>query len=201
MRLLILITFSLLISCKLNQTKKEEIQKADCSAFNDKYIEYLMADKRDSALYYIDKAIFCDPEDEFFKTEKIKLFLKYGDYSDAVEFAKKLSNDKAPTYKMLYGILLLKQNNNVKADIVLNEAYTLLSEKTKLYDKGNSNLHFYRLGLDNYFMGKDYSLEMVKKYRENYTKEHDAQLADYIENLITNESSRDILYKLYNIED
>lgn len=201
MRLLILITFFLLISCKSNQTKKEVTQKADCSGFNDKYIEYVMADKRDSALHYIDKAIFCDPEDEFFKTEKIKLLLKYGDYPDAVQFAEKLSNDEAPTYKMLYGILLLRQDNNVKADIVLNEAYALLSEKTKIYDEDNSNLHFYRLGLDNYFKGKDYSIEMVKKFRENYTKEHDAQLADYMESLIINESSRNVLYKQYNIEE
>ena len=124
MKIVMLMTILLFMSCKSNQAKKDKTRKADCTEFNDKYVAYAMSDKRDSALYYIDKAIFCDPEDDFFKTEKIKLLLKYGDYSNAVEFAEKLSKDDPLTYKMLYGILLLKQGD-ANADNVLKETYNL----------------------------------------------------------------------------
>jgi len=200
MKILVLTLFLIFASCKSNQTKDETNQKIDCSKYNDKYVEFAMNNKKDSAFYYIDKAILCDPKDEFFKSEKMKLLIQYKDYENAVKLAKVMSNEGEPTYVMLYGILLMKQGDSESVK-VLKKANSLLSKIVNDYSEENLNLHFYRIGLDNYFQGKNYSLKMVQKFRDSYVKEHEIQLANYIEDLINNESKENVLFNLFTIDN
>ena len=198
MKIFIPILLLFLFCCKSNKEQKVSTQEVDCSIYNDKYVEYAMINEKDSALYYINKAIMCDPKDDFFKTEKIKLLIKHRDYSNAIPFAKELAIKNDPNYKMLYGVLLLKENNS-NADDILDDARVIMVDVAKDYNENNSNLHFYKIALDNYFEGENYSLDMVKKFRENYVTEYDIELANNIENLIKNNSKRDVLLNLFNI--
>ncbi len=195
--MLLILAFSLTF-CKSNKTK-DTSQDIDCSKFNDKYVEYRIVKNKDSALYYIDKAIACDVKDNFFKMEKVKLLVSYRDYLGASKLAYDLSKGNDPTFKMLYGVLLLKQNDT-EADKVLEKSYTILSDNTKSYDDSNSNLHYYKIGLDNYFNGKNYSLQRVDEYKKNYNTPNNIQMAILMENLIKNSSKEELLFNLFNIK-
>lgn len=200
MKLLMSLLFLFLLTCKSNHETKVVKEKPDCSTYNEKYVQYNMANKKDSALYYIDKAINCDPDDDFFKTEKIKLLIKYEDYSKANSFAKELANLNDPIYKMLYGVLLLRQGKT-NAENLLKEAYGLLNEATINYNDENSNLHFYKIGLDNYFQGREYSLDRIKKFKTHYPDEYNIELGNYIETLIVNSSKEEVLFELFHLNN
>ncbi len=200
MKLLIAILFFSLLTCNSNQEGVVKNNKNECSIFNEKYLEYSMLNKKDSALYYIDKAIDCNPKDDFFKTEKIKSLIHYEDYNSAISFAKKLAKENDPNFKLLYGTLLLKMNDE-NAEIQLKEAYNLFSINTKNYNQNDSSLDFYKIGLDNYFKGKKYSLLMLEKFKKNYPDKNNLQSADYLENLINTTSKESVLYKLFDIKD
>lgn len=188
-----------LATCNSQQSKKKVDTERDCSFLNDKYVESVMAERKDSAVYYIDKAILCDPQDNFFKFEKIKLLMNYDDFEGAKNAAKKMANAKSPTFEMLYGTILLKQND-VGADAVLKKAHESLISDTKNYSEDNSNLHFYRIGLDNYFKGKEYSLEKIDEFKANYSDKDKLGLANHIYDLINKETKEDVLYKIFNLD-
>ncbi|MEL4308794.1 hypothetical protein [Joostella sp. CR20] len=189
----------MLATCKSNSKGQEAKTKSQsCSVFNDKYIEYVMAEQKDSALYYIDKAITCDPDDDFFKFEKVKLLLKYGNYAAATSNVKDMMSDNSPTYEMLYGIILLKQNNS-KAEKVLESAYDSFDKLTKEYEEENSSLQYYKLGLDNYFNGQNYTLEAIEKFKDNYKDQHNIALVDYLKDIVVQEAREDVLYKMFNM--
>lgn len=187
------------LTCNSNQGNKVNIKK-DCSIYNDKYVEYSSLNKSDSALYYINKAIKCDPKDDYFKTEKIRLLIKNNNYKSVISFAEELASKNDPNYKMLYGTLLLK-NGDFQSEEILKEAYSLFKKSTKDYSVANSNLHFYQIALDNYFQGKEYSLNKIELYKKNYTDVHNKQLAEYIHNLILKKSKKDVLFVMFGIEN
>lgn len=188
-----------LLTCNSKHSKEATISQ-DCSVYNDKYVEFRMNNRNDSAIYYIDKAIKCDPQDDFFKTEKVKLLINNQDYISATSVAEELAVKSDPNYKMLYGTLLLK-NDDVQSEKNLKEAYSLFEKSTKDYSKANSNLKFYQIALDYYFQGKEYSLKKIEIYKKNYTDIHNTQLAEYIQDLILNRSKEDVLFAMYGMEN
>ena len=190
----------LLSGCKTNQTKlTEEIQEKDCSYYNDKFIEFSMANQKDSALHYIDLCVACAPKDLFFKTEKIKHHIRFNEISNAINYIETSQIDKNSEFLLLKGVLLLK-SNNLEATNILEKSYGQLKQDTQTYSKDNSSLHFYKIGLDNFFQGKGFAEKQIEEYKNNYSSEHDLSLVKYLEKELKTSSRDDFLFKMFNIK-
>lgn len=191
-----------ILSCNSKQANKNNEQQSirqDCSVYNEKYQEYAMANQKDSAFYFIDKAIDCEPEDTFFKTEKINLFIKYKEYSNAINFAKSLSESGDLTQRFLFGVLLLKEQRS-NAETVLRQVYDEMMKKDFSYDDSNRSWHFYSIALVNYFENNEKALQLVDKFKSNYEDEYSKQLAEVITDLINSETKEKLLFKIFNMK-
>lgn len=88
--------------------------------------------------------------------------------------------------------------NDANSKKILEECY---SEFNKMKEPTSSNL-FYKIALDNYFKGKDYSLNQVKEFKQTYKdKPYENQNIEALQELINKETKEIVLFKLFNIND
>jgi hypothetical protein len=182
-----------------NTTQKAIVkEKPECEALYNKYLENFSLQKKDSALYYIDKCIKCDTSQQDNKYIKVQLLISMKDYKNAILGLEELRSDiDDPTFKMQKGILMLKIND-ANSKKILEECY---SEFNKMKEPTSSNL-FYKIALDNYFKGKDYSLNQVKEFKQTYKdKPYENQNIEALQELINKETKEIVLFKLFNIND
>lgn len=183
---------------KGNAINVEKKSADNCKTIFHAFNQKLMMEENDSALYYIDKAIECDPKNNNFKYNKVKFLTSIKKYPDAIKQLDDLSADAIdPTFKMQKGILKLKINE-ADAKKILEECYAEFNQ----IDKPTSSNSLYRIALDNYFKGKEYSLNEVKKFKQAYKdKPYENQNIDALEELINKETKEVVLFKLFNIND
>lgn len=196
MRLLLLLIICFNVSCNSKITGFSE--KA-CKEFNEKYVEYALINKIDSALFYVDKSIKCDLESDFYKVAKINLLISDEQYENAINYLSNFKLDKEPVYKMLKGVLLLKLQNKQEALGLLEEAYNHFKDE-ETSGEMDYNLIFYMLGLENYFNGSDSTINSIKDYKIALKDNAYAiETLEYAKILIETSSKEDSLYKMFNI--
>lgn len=193
-----------LLNCNNNNNKKAtndlitEKEEVKCKEIYKKFNEKYVLEENDSALIYIDEAIKCNPKNNKYKYSKIKFLIEIKNYDDAIKQLDKfilLSND--PAFKLQKGVLLLKIKDE-KSKQILEECYY---EYQKLKEPTSNNL-FYKIALDNYFEGKEYSLNEILKCKRQYQgKDYELQNIKVLEELINNKSKEEVLFNLYNIKD
>lgn len=181
-----------------NSLKKdlETNSSSNCKKMYKKFNEKFALEENDSALVYINKAIECDSKNSNYQFSKVRFLIGINKYQDAINQIDELlfiSND--PTLKMLKAILMIKTNNSDFIKL-LNKSYIEFNQIKSL----TSSNQLYKIALDNYFKGKDYSLEEIKKYKELYKeKPYENQNILALENLIKNENKENVLFKLFSI--
>lgn len=191
----------LLSNCSNKKTNSNVvIEKEDlkCKEIYKKYNQKYVLEENDSALIYINQAIECNPKSTNYKYTKIRLLVETKNYNDAIkQLDKFILNSDDPAFKMEKGILMLKMNN-VHFKQTLEECY---SEFNKIKEPTSNNL-FCKIALDNYFKGKEYSLNEILKFKNEYKgKGYENQNIKFLEDLINNETKENVLFKLYNIRD
>ena len=193
-----LVSFLLLITTISSCQDKKIIleKKLDCEILYDKYLEKFSLREKDSALFYINKCIKCDPSKSENKFIKVQLLTSMRDYKNAILVFDdlKLGVDD-PSLIMQKGVLMLKiQDANSKK--ILEESYSRL----KKIENPTFNNEFYKIALDNYFSNKDYSLNEVIKFKEKYKgKPYENQNINALEDLINKETKENVLFKLFSI--
>lgn len=183
---------------KNNVNNVEKKSANDCKAIFRKFNEKLVVEENDSAFYYLDKAIECDPKNNSFKYSKVKFLTNIKKYEDAIKQLDELtSNSTDPSLKMQKGILKLKINA-VDSKNVLEKCYAEFNQ----IEKPTSSNSLYKIALDNYFKGKEYSLNKIKKFRQEYMgKPYETDNINALEELIKKESKENVLFKLFDIND
>lgn len=195
MRSTFLVLIVLVGSCKpKNQAKFND----DCKILNEKYVKFSSEQQIDSALYYLDKTIECDSESDFFKFAKAQFYVNIGQYEDAYNYIDVLLSKNEPSYLAYKGALGLKLNKP-EADSFLRRAYIAYSEMSdKEINKRNASV--YKIGLDNYFSGKENALGQIKKHRNLLKKEeYKIQAIDFLEKEIKTSDKKNVILKLFNI--
>lgn len=163
-------------------------------------MKYASNNKIDSALFYIDKSIKCDTESDFFKFAKVNLLISAEQYENASNCLSNFNLVTKPTYKMLKGVLLIKLQNNQEASDILEESYDNFKD-LEASGKMDYNLVFYKLGLDNYFNGSDFTIESINDYKIIFKDNTYAiETLEYVKILIENSSKEETLYKMFNID-
>ena len=201
---LTIISMSLLLlaNCSNKKTTTSNIvvekENLKCKEIYKKYNEKYVLEENDSALVYINQAIECNPKNSEYKYTKIRFLVEIKNYNDAIkQLDKFILNSDDPAFKMQKGILMLKIND-ANSKQTLEECY---SEFNKLEEPTSNNL-FYKIALDNYYKGKEYSLNEVLKFKNKYKgKGYENQNIKFLEDLINNETKENVLFKLYNIRD
>lgn len=191
----------LLSNCNNKKTSNNvviEKENLKCKEIYKKYNDKYVLEENDSALIYINQAIECNPKSSNYKYTKIRFLVEIKNYNDAIEQLDKfIQNSDDPAFKMEKGIILLKINDK--------NAINVLSDSYNDYNKiqvPTSNNQFCKIALDNYFKGKEYSLNQVLKFKDEYKgKGYENQNIKFLEDLINNETKEDVLFKLFNIRD
>jgi hypothetical protein len=189
---IIFFLFLFFLNCNSN-FKKQLSSKQDnlCNIYFNKYSEKFVNGENDSALFYIDKAIKCNPNEINYYDNKLIFLISIKKYYNAIELIEDKQDNKDPIFKLLKGVLYLKINNNI-SDSLISESYNELLKKT------NSDNLFYKIALDNYFKGKVYSLNEISIYRKrNNNNKNDRFNIDVLEDLIINNSKETVLFKIF----
>jgi hypothetical protein len=171
---------------------------AECKVFFDKYKKKMIIEENDSALIYIDKAIKCNPNNNSYKNSKVNFLISIKNYKDADKQLDELitiTND--PAFRLLKGIIKLKDSDPQSEKLLVNS----YNEFNQIKKPTSSNL-IYKIALDNYFKGKDYSLNQVEEFKQAYKdKPYENQNIEALQELINKETKEIVLFKLFNIND
>ncbi|GEC77919.1 tetratricopeptide repeat protein [Flavobacterium aquatile] len=179
-----------------NNVVRSATENPDCKKFFKKYNEKYVQEESDSALVYLDKAIDCDPENNNYKFTKAKFLTEIKRFDDAIKTINVLvSASDDPAFKLFKGIVMLKMKDN-DSDKFLDSVY---KDFYKIKDPTSGN-EFYRVSLDNYFKGKEFSLNEIAELKVKYKdKGYETQNFTAIEELIKKENRETVLFKLFNI--
>jgi len=190
---LLIISFTIFPNCEKNKEKRSITNvKNDCQKYLQKHFNTVVVKKNDSALYYVNKAIDCDPTSINYKFTKVKFLIRLKKYEDA-EIALNPIKENDLALKMLDGILKLKINNSDSKN-TLSKVYT---EYNNIENPTSTQL-FYKIALDNYFKGKEYSTNKILDYKKNFQSEYEKQNIGALEELILKETKENVLFKLFN---
>ena len=196
---LYILIFTLILGC-VHKNKSDAVKKVDttlCEKFNEKYIEFSINNKIDSAYFYLNRAIKCNPENESFKYEKISFLIKNKEYNKAL---KDLDNiiitSKDITYQFLKSIILYRINDS-KAKVELDKVYSEVSKKSE----SNFTYLTYKILLDNYFKGKEYALSEITSIDTEKIGIAEKQTLKYLQTKIKDsEKPMDIIFDMFDIE-
>lgn len=199
--IIILLLITSLSSCQSKSEPKKILEKEiiidkpECEIIYNKYIEKVSKMENDSAIYFLDKSINCDPANNDYKFSKVQFFVDNQKYQEALNQLNEIKIDSIdPSLKLFSSVLKLKLNND-DADKDLREVYTKIA---KIKKPTSSNI-FYKLALDNYFKDKNYALEQLKFHKKQYVSDYDKQNLDALENYIVTDDKRNVLFKIFNI--
>lgn len=194
----VLLSFLALSNCSNKKNQVKNISNQDCDFFYKKFKENLMIEQNDSAIIYIEKAIDCNSEKKSYKSDKLRFLISIGKYEKAVNYLSELnSKNQDISYSLLKSILLLKIKDK-NAEISLEEVYT----RYKKIKNPNSTDLFYRIALDNFFKGKEYSLIELDKIKKNTElSEYEIQNFTALHNLINEKDKNSVLFSLFSIEE
>lgn len=196
MRIFILVALCFIFACK---SQKDGFPSEDCQSYNDKYVEYASKREVDSALFYIDKSIKCNKNDDFYKFEKVKLLVSADEYEKAYDYLDALLSKREPTFKMYKGVLGLKLQKR-EASNFLQEAYNEFKNLEKYNGKKDHNIAFYKSGLDYYFEGRKYAKKAVLEYKQLFEKSsYSLETLEVAEKLIETNGKEQVLYEMFNI--
>ncbi|MDN3672122.1 hypothetical protein QWY99_03440 [Flavobacterium branchiarum] len=190
-----------LLSCQSKSESKKNLEKEriadrpECEVIYNKYIEKASKMENDSAIYFLNKSINCDPANDGYKFSKAQFFVDKQEYQEALNQLNEIKADSIdPTLRLFSSVLKLKLNSD-DADKDLSDVYSKIAK----IKKPNSSNVFYKLALDNYFKGKDYALEQLKFCKKIYTTDYDKQNLDVLESYINTDNKRNVLFKIFNI--
>jgi len=191
MKKIFLFVFIIFFCCRKKGNNTAVSQS--CDNYIKKFNQYLRDEKIDSALYYINEAIKCDPTKNEYKLKKVQYLISEQRYEMAYKSIDDFSNP-SPEFIMMKGVIALKLNKN-NSNKLLKEAYKEIQDKTK-----NVNNQYYKIALDNYFEGKDYALNQIKVYQKTYDKKYYIYISDLLEKHIKNLSKEEVLFKIFNVK-
>ena len=195
MRLFLWLPALLLASCN---PKNQVAFKDDCQNLSEKFIQFSSERQADSAMYYLDKTIDCDSESDFFKFEKVKYYVSLEQYENAYNYLDVLLSKNEPSYLTYKGALGLKLEKP-EAEGFLRKAHEAYSDMS-LNKINRLNAVLYKIGLDNYFIGKEYAEKQIVKYRRKARKEeYKLQTIDFLENTMNSSNRKDVLLIIFNI--
>ena len=172
---------------------QKKASKNDCSLFNDKFHKFQMNGVKDSVLFYINKAIECDPKEQFFRLEKAKYYIVNNQLEQASMVIKGMDLENEPSLKLMDIVIDLKLQR-ISAITELKSIYLQYSKDE--IGPEESNIFIYKIALINYFEGKTEALKVLNKAKDNNEIKG---LIDFIELNIKNKTKKDVLYTLFNI--
>lgn len=180
--------------------QKNSSKEVNCLDYNKKYIEYVHKE-RDSALYYLDKAIECEPQGLFFPFEKAKFYSREGSYEDAAKAIEPFLTEEYPEIIGYYGVLFLKLEQPKKAEKFLIRSYELIKEKSfDPDDYFGYSQSLIKIGLENYFKGSDIAIESLENFEDQGKWEGQKRFAEVLNEVIKSKSKEEVLYFIYNLD-
>lgn len=193
----------LLLTCNCKKTPEtqatvevKKVENPDCKKLYKKYNNMYVQEQNDSALVYINKAIECDPINSNYKYTKVKFLAEIKKYDEALKEANNLAaNSSDPAFLFFKGIIMLKMKNK-DADKILNDTYNSYSQ---IKEPTASNI-FYKVALDSYIKGADYTLNEINKLKQKYKSDgYQMQNLTVIEELIKKENKETVLFKVFGL--
>lgn len=184
-----------MISCNSKSDNQKSIKRSDCIIFYKKFKEEVIKGQTKNALIAIDKAINCDPNNESFKSNKLRLLIELSKYNDAIKLINSYKSDDN-SFKMLKAVLKLK-NKDTKAIDLLRECYNRYKNEREIT---TDNL-IYKIALTNFFDGEEKALKEIETSRTNSIEENIKTNLDTLEELITQYDKQNVLFKLYGISN
>lgn len=192
---------ALLSNCQNKDTivKTTSVIKTNlnCKEIIHKYNEKFIAEENDSALFYINKAIECNPKNNKYKDSKVRFLIGIKSYKEArLQLDELIKSTNDPAFKLLKGIIKLKVKESDSRKF-LDESYIEFSK----INKPTSGNIFYKIALDNYFKGREFSLAEIQKFKEKFKEPYEIQNINALEQLILNNNKEEVLFSLFNIKD
>jgi len=167
----------------------------NCKILYEKYQNSLMDLHRDSADFFLTKAIECDTNNLQYAIELYGLRKQQGQIEKALEairIVRKISN--SAEFKVTEE-LLLHQLHETLDTLAIMEYYLVF--QTKCLCKGCSETDFFHyIALNNFFNGKTKALEEIILYKSQ--NKGDKTLINFIENLILEKDSMSVLIEVFN---
>lgn len=202
----LLLSTALLLSCTSknseHRTVKSIIAVDSLEVFQNKYLYYYQKwtlnnqNYRDSTLYYLDKMIVLNKEDETLVVDKIIFLMRNDLYEDAlIQIELLMENEPFPFYIYLKGIISLKLNKD-NSNKLLEEAYKEFIKYSQDCDDLDSLS--WKIILDYYFKDKLYALTELEKCYKTIDNEYEIEYLKKLEELI---KSTPIELLLYNFLD
>lgn len=186
------------ISCG-NKAKTENKNALNCNDFFLKFKELYISEKKDSALFYIDKAIDCDKTKNNYKSAKLNFLISISSYNEAIYFLDRtdsfLDNN---SLNILKGVLNLKIHNIEEGNINLKKVFDNYKNMSKL----EVNELFYFIALLNYFDNNDKAIEKLNQVEKEYPlNSYEGQNFLALKKNISENQKEIVLYNLFNIKE
>lgn len=180
--------------CCKNHKKKVEIY---CEDYNKLFVEFELVNRPDSALVYINKAIKCNPTEDFYKFSKVNFLNRQSNYIEAARLLKTLDYENELSLQLMVIALDMKTGRD-SIDSKLNKIYTKINyHKFKV----DASTIIYKIALDNYFKGGQYALNEIKEAKLDIKDYNSTLLLESIkQNIESGSSKQEIIYKLFNFE-
>lgn len=191
---LLVITMSIL-GCNSKSENQKSIERSDCIIFYKKFKEEVIKGQKKNALIAIDKAINCDPNNESFKSNKLRFLIELSKYNDAIKLIDSYKSDDN-SFKMLTAVLKFK-NKDAKAIDLLRECYNRYKDEREI----TTDDLIYKIALTNFFDGKEKALKEIDISRTNSKEENVKINLETLEELINQYDKQNVLFKLYGISE
>lgn len=180
--------------CCKNYKKKVEI---DCEDYNQRFVDFELVNRPDSALVYIDKAIKCNPTDDFYKFSKVNFLIRQSNYIEAARLLKTLDYENELSLQLMVIALDMKTDRD-SIDFKLDKIYAKINQHDFI---SNSSTIAFKIVLDNYFKGEKYALNRIKEAKLDFKDYNSTLLFESIkQNIESNSNKQEVIYKLFNFE-
>ena len=179
-----------LFSC----SKQNKKQIKDCNAYKERFIDFELTNNIDSALVYINKAIECNPTDEYYKFSKVNFLIRQLKYEEALKSLKTLNLENEVSLQLMEVALNMKIGGD-SIDFKLDKIYAKINKHDF---KSNSSAIAYKIVLDNYFKGSDYALDKIALANANFEDNNSTLLFESLKNNIETYDKNEVVFKLFN---
>ena len=189
---LTLLLVIIIFSCK----KKE---KAKCNLYYNKYINASFNENKDSSLFYIEKAVICNPKDKLYRNEKLKVLLFKKKYKSVLKELDFL--DKDIYYNVLKGLLYLKLDMKKEGNTILDNEYKKVVNVRRSKEKQKFRHFYYGLLLINYYEGKENGLKLIRENGVVYTGINELDTLKHTEKLIEENTPINVLNLIFGLNN
>lgn len=186
------------ISCG-NKAKTDNKNNLNCNDYFLKFKEFYISEKKDSALFYIDKAIDCDETKKNYKNAKLNFLISISAYNEAIHFLDRTDSFlDSNSLNILKGVLNLKIHNVKEGNKNLKEVFDNYKNMSKL----EINELFYFIALLNYFENNDKAIQKLNQLEKEYPlNSYEGQNFLALKKNISENKKEIVLYNLFNIKE